>query len=158
MSDENGIKMTLLTGKRCIVFRIFVIDFDRAATRNLFNTMILHPDIEAPVSKDDKNNIFKGKYLGFDLRRGRPSFKYRRYSRDFKKISDLLEAGPVEDYKRMITGDHLPTMIWENNPLRERILQNTNYDTNFTYLSPDLLHEYFPDAKIIISLRNPIER
>ncbi|KAL3971919.1 disabled-like proiein [Sarotherodon galilaeus] len=146
---------------RCLPY-FYIIGQPKCGTTDLFHRMLLHPEV--------KFNIMKEPHWWT-----RKRFGYIRFKDGFQ------ESFPVEDYLdlfdlaahniqegitgnssghhralQLITGEASASTMWDNQAWS--YLHADKEETEPPFLAQDFIHAVQPDAKIIIMLRDPVER
>ncbi|XP_049592810.1 carbohydrate sulfotransferase 15 isoform X1 [Syngnathus scovelli] len=151
-----------LSRLRCLPY-FYIIGQPKCGTTDLFHRLLLHPDV--------KFNIMKEPHWWT-----RKRFGYIRFKDGFQ------ESFPVEDYldlfdlaayniqgssagnsardrhrlAQLITGEASASTMWDNQAWS--YLHGDREEAEPPFLAQDFIHTVQPDAKIIIMLRNPVER
>lgn len=146
---------------RCLPF-FYIIGQPKCGTTDLFHRLLLHPEV--------KFNTMKEPHWWT-----RKRFGYIRFKDGFQ------ESFPVEDYLdlfdlaahniqreiggnssgshralQFITGEASASTMWDNQAWS--YLQGDKEETEPPFLAQDFIHTVQPGAKIIIMLRDPVER
>ncbi|OWF53146.1 carbohydrate sulfotransferase 15-like [Mizuhopecten yessoensis] len=167
----------------CVPY-FFVLGFPKCGTTDLFNRIKLHPGYVPPLFKEihwiTRYRFFplgrnaKGKRIiqhVRDLHKG-----FRMYLRVFSPLTEILKwcydpynsnttttttvvtsgASPYMSCEDRITGDFSPSTIWDSD-LYTQLPENK--DRMVPVHTPgDFVHDMNPCAKLIIMLRNPVNR
>jgi len=114
----------------------FVVGAARCGTTSLYNYLVQHPEIYLPKIKE--LNYFS-EVESKDLSLYDSPKKNHFYHTKIIKLSSVYENLFAEASKNQVKGDISPSYMWDQNTAQK-------------------IYDHNPDAKIIISLRNPVAR
>ncbi|XP_063731686.1 carbohydrate sulfotransferase 15-like isoform X2 [Eleginops maclovinus] len=129
---------------RCLPY-FYIIGQPKCGTTDLFHRLLLHPEV--------KFNTMKEPHWWT-----RKRFGYIRFKDGFQ------ESFPVEDYldlfdlaaQNIQEGEASASTMWDNQAWS--YLHTDREETEPPFLAQDFIHTVQPGAKIIIMLRDPVER
>eukprot|EP00066_Takifugu_rubripes_P002228 XP_003964015.1 PREDICTED: carbohydrate sulfotransferase 15-like isoform X1 [Takifugu rubripes] len=145
---------------RCLPF-FYIIGQPKCGTTDLFHRLLLHPDI--------KFNTMKEPHWWT-----RKRFGYIRFKDGFREnfsVEDYLDLFDLEAHKiqeslsgnsgdhhalQLITGEASASTMWDNQAWS--YLHSADEEAEPPFLTQDFIHAIQPDARIIIMLRDPVER
>ncbi|XP_029608498.1 carbohydrate sulfotransferase 15 isoform X1 [Salmo trutta] len=146
---------------RCLPY-FYIIGQPKCGTTDLFHRLLLHPEVKFTTMKE-------------------PHWWTRKRFGIIHLKDGLLERFPVEDYldlfelaayhiqegilgntsgdhsqRHIITGEASASTMWDNQAWS--YLYNYQADGEPPFLAQDFIHAVQPNAKIIVMLRDPVER
>ncbi|XP_035652233.1 carbohydrate sulfotransferase 15-like isoform X2 [Oncorhynchus keta] len=146
---------------RCLPY-FYIIGQPKCGTTDLFHRLLLHPEVKFTTMKE-------------------PHWWTRKRFGIIHLKDGLLERFPVEDYldlfdlaayhiqqgilgntsgddsqRHLITGEASASTMWDNQAWS--YLYDNQVDGEPPFLAQDFIHTVQPNAKIIIMLRDPVER
>lgn len=147
---------------RCLPY-FYIIGQPKCGTTDLFHRLLLHPEV--------KFNTMKEPHWWT-----RKRFGYIRFKDGFQKsfpVEDYLDLFDLAAHKiqegisgnssghhrgtlQVITGEASASTMWDNQAWS--YLHDDREETDPPFLTQDFIHKVQPDAKIIIMLRDPVER
>jgi hypothetical protein len=127
----------------------FIIGANKCGTSSLYRYLVAHPGV-LPCAKKEPN--FFGRHSPDDIAR---------------HLEDYFALFPTQQYGGPLTfqweasdeagAAGLTTVVVERQPGRRYITGEASANT-FHEVSPSLLHHYLPDIKLIVLVRNPVDR
>ncbi|KAA8583670.1 hypothetical protein FQN60_014878 [Etheostoma spectabile] len=154
---------------RCLPF-FYIIGQPKCGTTDLFHRLLLHPKIKFNTMKEP--HWWTRKRFGYI--RFKDGFQENFPVEDYLDLFDLA-AQNIQDgisgnssggHRTLITGDALPVNVltgeasastmWDNQAWS--YLHGDREETQPPFLAQDFIHTLQPGAKIIIMLRDPVER
>lgn len=127
----------------------FIIGVNKCGTSSLYRYLVAHPDI-LPCAKKEPNFFgeHSPEYIESHINDYYALFPPREYQGDLSFVweaSDLAGAASVTKVQV------------ERKPAKDYITGEASANT-FHDVPPSLLHKYLPDVKLILMIRNPIDR
>ncbi|KAM4591487.1 carbohydrate sulfotransferase 15-like isoform 2-T2 [Odontesthes bonariensis] len=121
---------------RCLPY-FYIIGQPKCGTTDLFNRLLLHPDVKFNTIKE-------------------PHWWTRK--RFAHNILEGVSRNPSEDHRaqQIITGEASASTMWDNQAWS--YIHRDRAETEPPFLVQDFIHAVQPDARIIIMLRDPVER
>ncbi|XP_055955246.1 carbohydrate sulfotransferase 15 [Patella vulgata] len=138
---------------RCLPY-FYMVGQPRSGLTNIYERLIRHPDIIAPHMKD----IFWIQRHRFQLR----CSSVNTYLDFFHEISENIRMNATIDiktntsYYNKVTGDCSGDVMWDNT--RWQDLSGNENCTEPCLTNADYINHLNPSAKIIVALRDPIDR
>ncbi|KAK3107501.1 hypothetical protein FSP39_015930, partial [Pinctada imbricata] len=169
---QGGKEVNVTSFLQCVPY-FFVAGFPKCGTTDLFDRMTGHPEFFRPSFKEihwitryrfvqprqlRQYHIYHRKYKtrGFD-------YGFRQYTRIFdnlavqlEKLSDVTNMTQKLTLQNGVTGDFSPSTVWDND-FFSYLPVNENRSIP-RYTSADFVKEMNPCAKIIVLLRDPVNR
>ena len=127
----------------------FIIGANKCGTSSLYRYLVAHPFV-LPCAQKEPN--FFGEHD--------PKYIARHIDDYFGLFPTVADTGPVTlawEASDQAGGDRHTVLTIERRPERSYITGEATAST-FHDVSPALLHEYLPDTKLIVVVRDPVER
>ncbi|XP_073338751.1 carbohydrate sulfotransferase 15-like [Pagrus major] len=146
---------------RCLPF-FYIIGQPKCGTTDLFHRLLLHPEVKFNTMKEP--HWWTRKRFGYiRFKDGfQESFPVEDYLDLFDlaahNIQDEISGNSSGDHRSLqfITGEASASTMWDNQAWS--YLPRDGEETEPPFLAQDFIHTVQPDAKIIIMLRDPVER
>ncbi|XP_035462208.2 carbohydrate sulfotransferase 15 [Scophthalmus maximus] len=146
---------------RCLPY-FYIIGQPKCGTTDLFQRLLLHPEVKFNTMKEP--HWWTRKRFGFiHFKDGFvESFPVQDYLDLFDLAAHNIQAGssgnPSGDHSalQLITGESSASTMWDNQAWS--YLHSSEEDTEPAFLTQDFIHTVQPSAKIIVLLRDPVER
>ena len=149
---------------RCIP-KVYLAGMPKCGTTELYSKLVAHPDIYQPpcsklVAHPDLYQPLCGKENHFWTRSrvGRPILRRLRKlpirKAMFEDFTLRMGSGELEGKKEKVLIDGTPSLLWDT------LDWETRYPgyTNPPYNNAQLIHAVAPDSKIVVIVRDPVER
>ncbi|KAM9364057.1 carbohydrate sulfotransferase 15-like isoform 2-T2 [Pholidichthys leucotaenia] len=146
---------------RCLPY-FYIIGQPKCGTTDLFHRLLLHPEIKYNTMKEP--HWWTRKRFGYI--RFKDGFQESFPVEDYLDLFDLaaynihegVSGNSSADHRalRLITGEASASTMWDNQAWS--YLHGEREETEPPFLAQDFIHAVQPDAKIIIMLRDPVER
>ncbi|XP_026350121.1 carbohydrate sulfotransferase 15 [Ursus maritimus] len=147
---------------RCLP-RFYIIGQPKCGTTDLYDRLRLHPEVKFSAIKEPHWWTRKR----FGIVRLRDGLRDRYPVEDYLDLFDLaahqihqgLQAGSAQEQSRMtriIIGEASASTMWDNNAWT--FFYDNSTDGEPPFLTQDFIHAFQPDAKLIVMLRDPVER
>ncbi|XP_039995913.1 carbohydrate sulfotransferase 15-like isoform X1 [Xiphias gladius] len=146
---------------RCLPY-FYIIGQPKCGTTDLFHRLLLHPEVKFNTMKEP--HWWTRKRFGYI--RFKDGFQERFPVEDYLELFDLaahnIQAGVSRNSSgdhsalQLITGEASASTMWDNQAWS--YLRRDREDTEPPFLAQDFIHTVQPSAKIIIMLRDPVER
>ncbi|KAF1375610.1 hypothetical protein PFLUV_G00221990 [Perca fluviatilis] len=144
---------------RCLPF-FYIIGQPKCGTTDLFHRLLLHPEVKFNTMKEP--HWWTRKRFGYI--RFKDGFQENFPVEDYLDLFDLaaqniqdgISGNSSGDYRTLITGEASASTMWDNQAWR--YLHGDREETQPPFLAQDFIHTVQPGAKIIIMLRDPVER
>ncbi|XP_060074896.1 carbohydrate sulfotransferase 15-like [Ylistrum balloti] len=163
--EDHGEKKKL----RCLPY-FMILGQNKCGTTNLYNSMVLHPDIIPSKSKEPQFwarmrhcyccSKLTYHFLCYNNRHWNWTAYVKYFDPTAKKIQKLLKSEDqidIEHSAELVTGEATPSNLWDNRWWwNYKINQNDTEPPGLT--NADYIHHFMPNLKIIIILRNPVTR
>lgn len=153
-SHSSNIKFVL----RCLPY-FYLIGADKCGTTDLFLRLLKHPEIIKTKAYFSKETMWWAwTRFGYSVfTRGLSPTHFLGYLKIFNSaITQIQARNDPEDYHQCIIGDGSPNALWDFTGWN-KIPQNHGL-TLPKYLTPHCIHHLTPNVKLIVILRNPIDR
>lgn len=127
----------------------FVVGAARSGTTSLYNYLKQHPDIYLSPIKEPNyfaRNIDTSKFKGSFKKNG--NFNYKKYLKG--KMNKIIHQAWVQDFK-----DYVKLF---KNVKNEKVIGEFSVIYLFSKVAAKEIYKFNPNSKIIMLLRNPIER
>ena len=138
---------------RCLPY-FYLAGVTKCGTSDLFDKLLLHPYVKASLV---------GKEAQWWNRRalGMWTYPQTHFSMDeyiglFDKVAVDIQNTQLRNYHPVITGDGSPSTLW--NMDRWMLYPGNENSTEPQIMVANLIHSFTPQARIIIMLRNPVDR
>ncbi|XP_034041018.1 carbohydrate sulfotransferase 15-like isoform X2 [Thalassophryne amazonica] len=146
---------------RCLPY-FYIIGQPKCGTTDLFHRLLLHPDIKFNTVKEP--HWWTRKRFGYirfkdGLQEGFPVNDYLDlFDLAAHKIQEGMVGNSSGDHHalQLITGEASASTMWDNQAWS--YLHGDREETDPPFLAQDFIHVVHPGAKIIIMLRDPVER
>ncbi|XP_055502735.1 carbohydrate sulfotransferase 15 [Leucoraja erinacea] len=146
---------------RCLPY-FYIIGQPKCGTTDLYNRLRLHPEVSFSIVKEphwwtrkrfgiiQPWNGFHGRYLIEDY--------LDLFDLAAHKIQSQIANSSVEHQisSNMVIGEASASTMWDNNAWQNFYGRTANSEP--PYLIQDFLHAVLPAAKLIVMLRDPVER
>uniref|UniRef100_H3D747 Sulfotransferase n=1 Tax=Tetraodon nigroviridis TaxID=99883 RepID=H3D747_TETNG len=145
---------------RCLPF-FYIIGQPKCGTTDLFHRLLLHPEIKFNTMKEP--HWWTRKRFGYI--RFKDGFQENFSVEDYLDLFDLAAhkiqealSGNSGDHRalQLITGEASASTMWDNQAWS--YLYRDDKDTEPPFLAQDFIHAVQPEARIVIMLRDPVER
>ncbi|XP_070772220.1 carbohydrate sulfotransferase 15-like [Enoplosus armatus] len=146
---------------RCLPF-FYIIGQPKCGTTDLFHRLLLHPEVKFNTMKEP--HWWTRKRFGYI--RFKDGFQESFPVEDYLDLFDLAAHNIQEEISgnssgdhralQLITGEASASTMWDNQAWS--YLQGDREETEPPFLVQDFIHTVQPGAKIIIMLRDPVER
>ncbi|TDH01364.1 hypothetical protein EPR50_G00179800 [Perca flavescens] len=144
---------------RCLPF-FYIIGQPKCGTTDLFHRLLLHPEVKFNTMKEP--HWWTRKRFGYI--RFKDGFQENFPVEDYLDLFDLaaqniqdgISGNSSGDHRTLITGEASASTMWDNQAWS--YLHGDREETQPTFLAQDFIHTVHPGAKIIIMLRDPVER
>lgn len=146
---------------RCLPY-FYIIGQPKCGTTDLFHRLLLHPEVKFNTMKEP--HWWTRKRFGYI--RFKDGFQESFPVEDYLDLFDLaahniqegISGNSSGDHRavRLITGEASASTMWDNQAWS--YLHGDREETEPPFLAQDFIHAVQPDAKIIIMLRDPVER
>lgn len=147
---------------RCLP-HFYIIGQPKCGTTDLYDRLRLHPEVKFAAIKEPHWWTRKR----FGIVRLRDGLRDRYPVEDYLDLFDLaahqihqgLQAASAEDQSKMnkITiGEASASTMWDNNAWT--FFYDNSTDGEPPFLTQDFIHAFQPEAKLIVMLRDPVER
>ncbi|XP_029377069.1 carbohydrate sulfotransferase 15-like [Echeneis naucrates] len=146
---------------RCLPY-FYIIGQPKCGTTDLFNRLLLHPELKFNTMKEP--HWWTRKRFGYI--RFKDGFQERFPLEDYLDLFDLAAQNIQEGFSgnlsrshsklQLITADASASTMWDNQACS--YVHGNREDTEPPFLAQDFIHLLQPSAKIIIMLRDPVER
>ncbi|GLD64019.1 carbohydrate sulfotransferase 15-like protein [Lates japonicus] len=146
---------------RCLPY-FYIIGQPKCGTTDLFHRLLLHPEVKFNTMKEP--HWWTRKRFGYI--RFKDGFQESFPVEDYLDLFDLaahnIQAGISGNSSgdrsalQLITGEASASTMWDNQAWS--YLHTDREDTEPPFLAQDFIHTVQPGAKIIIMLRDPVER
>lgn len=144
---------------RCLPF-FYIIGQPKCGTTDLFHRLLLHPEVKFNTMKEP--HWWTRKRFGYI--RFKDGFHESFPVEDYLDLFDLAAHNIQEgfsgnssgDHRALITGEASASTMWDNQAWS--YLRGYGEETEPPFLAQDFIHTVQPGAKIIIMLRDPVER
>ncbi|XP_042358330.1 carbohydrate sulfotransferase 15-like [Plectropomus leopardus] len=144
---------------RCLPF-FYIIGQPKCGTTDLFHRLLLHPEVNFNTMKEP--HWWTRKRFGYiRFKDGfQESFPVEDYLDLFdlaaRKIQEGINGNSSGDHRALITGEASASTMWDNQAWS--YLHRDMGEIEPPFLAQDFIHTVQPGAKIIIMLRDPVER
>ncbi|XP_046368327.2 carbohydrate sulfotransferase 15-like [Haliotis rufescens] len=148
---------------RCIpVF--YIVGQPKCGTTDLFSKLSAHPDIADKTAYSAVHWLSRGRFKQrlIDAQpKYRPRVTFDHYASRFRNSTNQVErkvdlSSNIIDYHPMIIGDHSPSTFADNQHWQEYV-GNENCEEP-RIINAHYLRHMIPEAKIILTLREPVSR
>ncbi|XP_067656667.1 carbohydrate sulfotransferase 15-like [Haliotis asinina] len=148
---------------RCIpVF--YIVGQPKCGTTDLFSKLSSHPDIADKTTYSAIHWLSRGRFKQRLLDappKYRPRLTFDHYALRFRNSTIQVErkvdlTSKIIDYHPMIIGDHSPSTFSDNGHWQEYVGNENCQEPRI--LNAHYLRYMIPDAKIILTLRDPVSR
>ncbi|TMS04280.1 Carbohydrate sulfotransferase 15 [Larimichthys crocea] len=146
---------------RCLPF-FYIIGQPKCGTTDLFHRLLLHPEVKFNTMKEP--HWWTRKRFGYI--RFKDGFQESFPVEDYLDLFDLaahniqkeISGNSSGDHRtlQLITGEASASTMWDNQAWS--YLHGDREETEPPFLAQDFIHTVQPGAKIIIMLRDPVER
>ncbi|XP_044070809.1 carbohydrate sulfotransferase 15-like [Siniperca chuatsi] len=144
---------------RCLPF-FYIIGQPKCGTTDLFHRLLLHPEVKFNTMKEP--HWWTRKRFGYI--RFKDGFQESFPVEDYLDLFDLaahniqekISGNSSGDHCTLITGEASASTMWDNQAWS--YLHGDREETEPPFLAQDFIHTVQPGAKIIIMLRDPVER
>ncbi|XP_036078262.1 carbohydrate sulfotransferase 15 isoform X2 [Rousettus aegyptiacus] len=147
---------------RCLP-RFYIIGQPKCGTTDLYDRLRLHPEVKFSAIKEPHWWTRKR----FGIVRLRDGLRDRYPVEDYLDLFDLaahqihqaLQASSAKEHSKMnriIIGEASASTMWDNNAWT--FFYDNSTDGEPPFLTQDFIHAFQPDAKLIVMLRDPVER
>lgn len=146
---------------RCLP-HFYIIGQPKCGTTDLYDRLRLHPEVKFSAIKEPHWWTRKR----FGIVRLRDGLRDRYPVEDYLDLFDLaahqihqgLQASSEEQSKmnKLIIGEASASTMWDNNAWT--FFYDNSTDGEPPFLTQDFIHAFQPDAKLIVLLRDPVER
>lgn len=147
---------------RCLP-RFYIIGQPKCGTTDLYDRLRLHPEVKFSAIKEPHWWTRKR----FGIVRLRDGLRDRYPVEDYLDLFDLaahqihrgLQAGAAGDpgrRSRIVIGEASASTMWDNNAWT--FFYDNSTDGEPPFLTQDFIHAFQPDARLIVMLRDPVER
>ncbi|XP_028585843.1 carbohydrate sulfotransferase 15 [Podarcis muralis] len=144
---------------RCLP-HFYIIGQPKCGTTDLYDRLRLHPDVRFSAIKEPHWWTRKR----FGIIRLRDGFHDRYPVEDYLDLFDLaahqiqsvLQGDNAKDSSKIIIGEASASTMWDNNAWIFFYDNSTEGEPPF--LIQDFIHAFQPNAKLIVMLRDPVER
>ncbi|XP_053244935.1 carbohydrate sulfotransferase 15 [Podarcis raffonei] len=144
---------------RCLP-HFYIIGQPKCGTTDLYDRLRLHPDVRFSAIKEPHWWTRKR----FGIIRLRDGFHDRYPVEDYLDLFDLaahqiqsvLQGDTAKDFNKIIIGEASASTMWDNNAWIFFYDNSTEGEPPF--LIQDFIHAFQPNAKLIVMLRDPVER
>ncbi|XP_045926350.1 carbohydrate sulfotransferase 15-like isoform X1 [Micropterus dolomieu] len=146
---------------RCLPF-FYIIGQPKCGTTDLFHRLLLHPEVKFNTMKEP--HWWTRKRFGYI--RFKDGFQEKFPVEDYLDLFDLAAYNIQEEISgnssgdhhtlQLITGEASASTMWDNQAWS--YLHGDREETEPPFLAQDFIHTVQPGAKIIIMLRDPVER
>lgn len=146
---------------RCLPY-FYIIGQPKCGTTDLFHRLLLHPEVRFNIMKEP--HWWTRKRFGYI--RFKDGFQESFPVEDYLDLFDLAAhniqegiTGNSSGHHRalqLVTGEASASTMWDNQAWS--YLHPDKEETEPPFLAQDFIHAVQPDAKIIIMLRDPVER
>uniref|UniRef100_A0A3P9KJN9 Sulfotransferase n=1 Tax=Oryzias latipes TaxID=8090 RepID=A0A3P9KJN9_ORYLA len=157
LSHKGGKQFRL----RCLPY-FYIIGQPKCGTTDLFHRLLMHPEVKFNSIKEP--HWWTRKRFGYI--RFKDGFQERFPLQDYLDLFDLASHNIQEEISgnssvnqqaiHIITGEASASTMWDNQAWS--YLHGAEHETEPYLLVQDFIHTVQPDAKIIIMLRDPVER
>ncbi|EPY78200.1 carbohydrate sulfotransferase 15 [Camelus ferus] len=158
LSHANGKHFRL----RCLP-HFYIIGQPKCGTTDLYDRLRLHPEVKFSAIKEPHWWTRKR----FGIVRLRDGLRDRYPVEDYLDLFDLaahqihqgLQASSTKEQSkinRLIIGEASASTMWDNNAWM--FFYDNSTDGEPPFLTQDFIHAFQPDAKLIVMLRDPVER
>ncbi|KAK1333368.1 LOW QUALITY PROTEIN: hypothetical protein QTO34_005751 [Cnephaeus nilssonii] len=144
---------------RCLP-RFYIIGQPKCGTTDLYDRLRLHPEVKFSAIKEPHWWTRKR----FGIVRLRDGLRDRYPVEDYLDLFDLaahqihqgLQAGEPGRRSRIVTGEASASTMWDNNAWT--FFYDNSTDGEPPFLTQDFIRAVQPDARLIVMLRDPVER
>uniref|UniRef100_A0A8D0BB69 Sulfotransferase n=1 Tax=Salvator merianae TaxID=96440 RepID=A0A8D0BB69_SALMN len=144
---------------RCLP-HFYIIGQPKCGTTDLYDRLRLHPDVRFSAIKEPHWWTRKR----FGIIRLRDGFHNRYPVEDYLDLFDLaahqiqnaLQEDTSKEYNKLIIGEASASTMWDNNAWI--FFYDNSTDGEPPFLIQDFIHAFQPNAKLIVMLRDPVER
>lgn len=147
---------------RCLP-HFYIIGQPKCGTTDLYDRLRLHPEVKFSAIKEPHWWTRKR----FGIVRLRDGLRDRYPVEDYLDLFDLaahqihhgLQASSAKEHSKMnriIIGEASASTMWDNNAWT--FFYDNSTDGEPPFLTQDFIHAFQPDAKLIVMLRDPVER
>ncbi|XP_007519742.1 carbohydrate sulfotransferase 15 [Erinaceus europaeus] len=144
---------------RCLP-RFYIIGQPKCGTTDLYDRLRLHPEVRFSAIKEPHWWTRKR----FGIVRLRDGLRDRYPVEDYLDLFDLaahqvhqgLQAGPRSRMAQTVIGEASASTMWDNNAWA--LIYHNSSGGEPPFLTQDFIHAFQPDAKLIVMLRDPVER
>ncbi|MEJ1273737.1 carbohydrate (N-acetylgalactosamine 4-sulfate 6-O) sulfotransferase 15 [Cricetulus griseus] len=147
---------------RCLP-HFYIIGQPKCGTTDLYDRLRLHPEVKFSAIKEPHWWTRKR----FGIVRLRDGLRDRYPVEDYLDLFDLaahqihqgLQAASAEEQSKMnkiIIGEASASTMWDNNAWT--FFYDNSTDGEPPFLTQDFIHAFQPEAKLIVMLRDPVER
>ncbi|XP_069000625.1 carbohydrate sulfotransferase 15-like [Embiotoca jacksoni] len=146
---------------RCLPY-FYIIGQPKCGTTDLFHRLLLHPEVQFNTMKEP--HWWTRKRFGYI--RFKDGFQESFPVEDYLDLFDLaahniqegISGNSSGDHRagQLITGEASASTMWDNQAWS--YLHSYREETEPPFLAQDFIHTVQPGAKIIIMLRDPVER
>ncbi|XP_036121259.1 carbohydrate sulfotransferase 15 [Molossus molossus] len=147
---------------RCLP-RFYIVGQPKCGTTDLYDRLRLHPEVKFSAIKEPHWWTRKR----FGIVRLRDGLRDRYPVEDYLDLFDLaahqihqgLQASSAEEHSkinRITIGEASASTMWDNNAWT--FFYDNSSDGEPPFLTQDFIHAFQPDAKLIVMLRDPVER
>ncbi|XP_056627647.1 carbohydrate sulfotransferase 15-like isoform X2 [Triplophysa dalaica] len=136
---------------RCLPY-FYIIGQPKCGTTDVFNRLRLHPDVRLASLKEP--HWWSRKRYGI---MGSAGGVHTHYGlQDYLDLFDLAAADIQDSSSHIITGEGSASTMWDNNAWFH--LHDNSTEAEPPLLNQDFIHGLQPDARLIVILRDPVER
>ncbi|XP_037638814.1 carbohydrate sulfotransferase 15-like isoform X2 [Sebastes umbrosus] len=144
---------------RCLPF-FYIIGQPKCGTTDLYHRLRLHPDVRSTTKEPHWWTRKRFGYIRF-----KDGFQKKYPVEDYldlfdwaaQNIQEGISGNSSGDHRRaLITVDASASTMWDNQAWS--YLHSDREETEPPFLVQDFIHTIQPDAKIVIMLRDPVER
>ncbi|KAM6922820.1 carbohydrate sulfotransferase 15-like isoform 1-T4 [Lycodopsis pacificus] len=144
---------------RCLPF-FYIVGQPKCGTTDLFYRLLLHPEVKFNTIKEP--HWWTRKRFGYI--RFKDGFQETFPVEDYLDLFDLaahniqegISGNSSGDHRALITGEASASTMWDNQAWS--YIHRDGEETEPPFLAQDFIHTVQPGAKIIIMLRDPVER
>ncbi|XP_024152248.1 carbohydrate sulfotransferase 15 [Oryzias melastigma] len=157
LSHRDGKQFRL----RCLPY-FYIIGQPKCGTTDLFHRLLMHPEVKFNIIKEP--HWWTRKRFGYI--RFKDGLQERFPLQDYLDLFDLASHNIQEGIRgnssvkqqaiHIITGEASASTMWDNQASSYH--HGAQQETEPSFLVQDFIHAVQPDAKIIVMLRDPVER
>ena len=127
----------------------FIIGANKCGTSSLYRYLVDHPEV-LPCAEKEPN--FFGRHSPQHI-----ADHIEDYFAMFPRSGDDGPVGLQWEVRDEAGGDHHTTLMVERDPGRAHVTGEATAST-FHEVPPDLLHRHLPETRLIVLVRNPVDR